>query len=107
MVLPGRGRVRVRRRQRVASAEFADAVEALCPVAYKLKFASKQDLGRDYVVMPLEGLWWSTDMETFTTARDKVRWDWTIMSMVSQRRPTTNRSRCRHERRRHKLRPQY
>lgn len=25
-------------------------------VAYKLKFASKQDLGRDYVVMPLETL---------------------------------------------------
>jgi hypothetical protein len=65
-----------------SSQEFADAVEALYPVAYKLKFASKQDLGRDYVVMPLEGLWWSKDMETFTTARDKSRWDWTIMSMV-------------------------
>jgi hypothetical protein len=65
-----------------SSQEFADALEALYPVAYKLKFASKQDLGRDYVVMPLEGLWWSMDMETFTTARDKSRWDWTIMSMV-------------------------
>lgn len=65
-----------------SSQEFTDAVEALYPVAYKLKFASKQDLGRDYVVMPLEGLWWSADMATFTTARDKSRWDWTIMSMV-------------------------
>src|SRR5215469_15633590 len=64
------------------SPEFADAIKALYPVAYKLKFASKQDLGRDYVVMPLEGLWWSSDMETFTAARDKSRWDWTIMSMV-------------------------
>jgi hypothetical protein len=64
------------------SSEFADGVEALYPVAYKLKFASKQDLGRDYVVMPLEGLWWSKDMEAFTTARDKSRRDWTIMSMV-------------------------
>lgn len=62
--------------------EFTDALEALYPVAYKLKFASKQDLGLDYVVMPLEGLWWSQDMETFTGARDKSRWDWTVMSMV-------------------------
>lgn len=65
-----------------SSPEFTAAVEALYPVAYKLKFASKQDLGRDYVVMPLEGLWWSEQMETFTSARDKSRWNWTIMSMV-------------------------
>jgi hypothetical protein len=67
-----------------SSQEFVDAVQALYPVAYKLKFASKQDLGRDYVVMPLEGLWWSEDMATFTTARDKSRWDWTMMSMVPE-----------------------
>ncbi len=66
------------------SAEFTTAVEALYPVAYKLKFASKQDLGRDYVVMPLEGLWWSKDMKAFTTARDKSRWDWTMMTMVPE-----------------------
>nr|WP_036494933.1 GyrI-like domain-containing protein [Nocardia sp. BMG111209] len=64
--------------------EFTAAVEALYPVAYKLKFASKQDLDRDYVVMPLEGLWWSADMATFTTARDKSHWDWTMMSMVPE-----------------------
>ena len=61
---------------------FTEAVEALYPVAYTLKFASKQDLGRDYVVMPLEGLWWADDMETFTAARDKSRWRWTLMIMV-------------------------
>ncbi len=65
-----------------SSQEFADAIEALYPVAYKLKFASKQDLGRDYVVTPLEGLWWSKDMASFSAARDKSRWDWTIMLMV-------------------------
>jgi len=36
---------------------YADAVAALYQVAYKVKFASKRELGRDYVVMPLEGLW--------------------------------------------------
>ena len=63
------------------SQEFTEAIEALFPVAYKLKFASKQELGKDYVVMPLEGLWWAEDMTTFTTARDKSRWDFTLMIM--------------------------
>ncbi|GIM95837.1 GyrI-like domain-containing protein [Paractinoplanes toevensis] len=63
-------------------AEFAAATEALYPVAYRLKFASRKILGRDYVVMPLEGLWWADDMESFTGDRDKSRWDWTLMIMV-------------------------
>ena len=61
---------------------YADAIRALYPVAYKLKFASKRDLECDYVVMPLEGLWWADDLDSFTTARDKSRWDWTLMIMV-------------------------
>ncbi len=61
------------------SPAFAEAVEALYPVAYKLKFASKRDLGRDYVVPPLEGLWWAGDMDSFTTVRDKSRWEWTVV----------------------------
>lgn len=61
--------------------EFQDAIEALYPVAYKLKFASKNELSKDYVVMPLEGLWWAEDMETFTSARDKAQWDFTLMIM--------------------------
>ncbi len=63
------------------SQEFSDAVRTLFAVAYKLKFASKLDLGKDYTVMPLEGLWWSEDMSTFTTARDKSKWDFTLMIM--------------------------
>jgi hypothetical protein len=64
------------------SPAFAEAVETLYPVAYELKFASKRDLGRDYVVPPLEGLWWAEEMTSFTTARDKSRWHWTLMLMV-------------------------
>lgn len=63
------------------SKEFADAIKALYPVAYKLKFASRLELGKDYTVMPLEGLWWADDMTTFTTARDKSQWDFTLMIM--------------------------
>jgi len=64
------------------SPAFTAAIEALYPIAYKMKFASKRDLGRDYVVPPLEGLWWAEDMDAFTTERDKSRWDWTLMIMV-------------------------
>ena len=62
--------------------EYADALAALYPVAYALKFTSKRDLDRDYTVMPLEGLWWADDMDTFTTARDKSQWHWTAMILT-------------------------
>lgn len=64
------------------SPAYAETLAALYPVAYKLKFTSKRELGRDYVVPPLEGLWWAEDMDVFTTSRDKSRWDWTMMLMV-------------------------
>ena len=59
---------------------YQDAVEALYAVAYKVKFISKKELERDYVVPPLEGLWWAQDMTTFVS-RDKSAWDWTMMIM--------------------------
>ena len=62
--------------------EYADAISSLFPVAYKLKFLSKRELDRDYVVMPLEALWWADDMAAFTSARDKSRWRWTAMILV-------------------------
>ncbi|MCD4753096.1 MAG: GyrI-like domain-containing protein [Anaerolineaceae bacterium] len=61
--------------------EYKDAIEALYPVAYKMKFISKKMLEKDYVVPPLEGLWWAEDMETFHT-REKSAWDWTLMIMT-------------------------
>jgi hypothetical protein len=61
--------------------EYKNAVEALYAVSYQLKFMSKKELSKDYVVPPLEGLWWAEDMETFTTKQDKSKWDWTMMIM--------------------------
>lgn len=63
------------------SQDFKDAIAVLYPIAYKIKFASKNELNKDFVVMPLEGLWWAEDMSTFTTARDKSQWDFTLMVM--------------------------
>ena len=62
--------------------EYTAAIATLYPVAYAIKFASKRELGRDYVVPPLEALWSAPDMAAFTTARDKSRWEWTAMLMV-------------------------
>ena len=64
------------------SQDYAASIEALYSVAYKLKFASKRDLERDYVVPPLEALWWADDMDFFTDRRDKSQWKWTLMLMT-------------------------
>jgi hypothetical protein len=61
--------------------EYQDALEALYAAAYKAKFLSKKQVGKDYVVPPLEGLWWAEDMEAFVAARDKSAWQWTLMIM--------------------------
>jgi hypothetical protein len=39
-----------------SSKEYKEAIEALYAVSYTLKFASKKEFGKDYVVPPLEGL---------------------------------------------------
>lgn len=65
-----------------ASEDFAAAIEALYPIAYALKFYSKQELQKDYVVPPLEALWWAEDMSVFTTRFDQSQWDWTVMIML-------------------------
>lgn len=57
---------------------YARAVEALYSVAYTLKFAVKRAGGRDFVVAPLEGLWWADDWAAFTR-RDKDAWRWTML----------------------------
>jgi hypothetical protein len=67
------------------SSEYSDAIRALFPVAYALKFASKrEDPEKDFVVMPLEALWWADDLSAFTSRRDKSRWSWTAMIMVPE-----------------------
>ena len=57
--------------------EYVEAVEALYPVAYAVKFASKR-AGRDFVVAPLEGLWRADDPSAFVR-RDKSAWRWTML----------------------------
>ncbi|MEH2623018.1 hypothetical protein V1292_001073 [Bradyrhizobium sp. AZCC 1719] len=56
------------------------AVESLYATAFTIKFSCKAN-GKDFVVMPLEGLWSAPDPESFS-ARRKDEWEWTMMIMV-------------------------
>lgn len=61
------------------SRAYADAIQALYAVSYHLKFAIKKGpQAIDYVVMPLESLWWTDDMRNFSPQR-KEEWNWTAM----------------------------
>ena len=62
------------------SRPYIEALSWLYGVAYPIKFSSKTDLGRDYVVPPLEGLWWADDLNAFTSG-DRDSWRWTMMIM--------------------------
>jgi len=57
---------------------YRQAIEALYSLAYTLKFMSKGTYDRDFVVAPLEGLWWAADMSDFARG-NKDNWSWTMM----------------------------
>jgi len=59
---------------------YQTAIQWLYSTSYALKFAAKA-LGQDYVVPPLEGLWWADDPADFV-ARHKDNWRWTMMIMA-------------------------
>lgn len=61
--------------------EYKEAIEVLYSVSYTLKFMIKKgDIGIDYGVLPLEGLWWADDMSDFIND-NKSKWIWTMMIM--------------------------
>jgi len=63
--------------------EYRTGVEWLFGVSYAMKFAAKASLARDYVVPPLEALWWADDPKDFVNGT-KDRWKWTIMIMTPE-----------------------
>jgi hypothetical protein len=60
------------------SSEYKDAVETVYGLSYTLKFALKKELGLNYRVGALEGLWWADDMADFADER-KSSYRWTMM----------------------------
>jgi hypothetical protein len=68
------------------SKEYQDALEALYGVSYTLKFMLKKEVGADFTVMPLEGLWWMPGRAAIDLS-NKAKWQWT--SMMVQPDPVT------------------
>lgn len=62
------------------SEEFSTKTEALYTVAYTIKFYYKEK-DKDFVVMPLEGLWYCDDNENFRKI-PKEEWQWRIMILI-------------------------
>lgn len=62
------------------SENYRQAVEALFSVSYAVKFISKRELAKDYVVSSLEGLWYADDMSVFESGK-KEKYKWTMMIM--------------------------
>ena len=63
------------------SQSFQDAIDVLYPLSYAIKFMIKRgEIGIDYGVLPLEGLWWADDMSSFSI-ENKDNWKWTLIIM--------------------------
>jgi hypothetical protein len=64
------------------SKDFMDAVDALYSIAYTMKFMLKKEkVPYDFVVSPLEGLWWTRDEGGGFDYGSKDEWKWTVMIM--------------------------
>lgn len=78
-----------------ASPAYAEAVSALFPLAYAIKFASKAD-GRDFTVPPVSAQWWADDPTAFAEdRRDEWKWramirmpDWVDQAFLDRARET-------------------
>ena len=60
--------------------DYAAAIGALYPLAYGLKFQAKA-AGADFVVPPLEALWWAEDPTAFVGGR-RDEWHWRAMIRI-------------------------
>ena len=66
-----------------SSQEYKKAIETLYAVAYtlKMKIVKKKTPSKDYVVPPLEGLWYMDNMTNWSMDT-KDDWDWTMMIRI-------------------------
>lgn len=56
---------------------YAEAMSALYPLAYAMKFAAKAE-GRDFTIPPLSTQWWAADPTAFVQGR-RDEWEWQAM----------------------------
>lgn len=65
------------------SKEYQEAVQLLYSISYtlKMKVIKKQQPENDYVVPPLEGLWFMDDMNKWSM-ENKEQWQWIMMIRI-------------------------
>ncbi len=74
------------------SQEFKDAIATLYPLSYGVKMPfKKKHTDKDYVVPPLEGLWYMENMAEFRMD-NKQSWQWTLMMRVPDFIPDSDAS---------------
>ena len=61
--------------------QFQEACNALYGMSYTLRFMLRKQGRPDYMVMPLEGLWWMGGTRDFDISRRK---DWKWRAMIAQ-----------------------
>ena len=59
------------------SAFFQKTMSTLYSIAYTIKFMLKKTDTSHYTVMPLEGLWWTDEISTFSLEK-KEEWKWKV-----------------------------
>ena len=57
---------------------YAGAIPWLYSTLYTIKFTAKKAMQKDFVVPPLEGLWWADDMADYISG-NKDNWKWRMM----------------------------
>ncbi len=70
----------------------ASAVRWLFSAVYPIKLIAKKRMGKDFVEPPLEGLWWTDNIEDFIKGdKDKLKWrmmivtaDWVDKEMLGE-----------------------
>lgn len=62
--------------------DYLKKVVSLYKIAYGVKMEYKKN-GKDFVVMPLSGLWWSDDYRNFIQDK-KEEWKWTMMIQLPE-----------------------
>ncbi len=62
---------------------FNTAVQWLYSTVYPIKFMSKKKMGKDFVMAPLEGLWWADDMDDFIKG-NREKWKWRLMIVLPE-----------------------
>jgi hypothetical protein len=64
------------------SDEYRHAIEAIYPLAFRLKFCLR-DKDMDFEVMPLETLWTTEDQDAYWSM-DMSKWKWTAMMRIPE-----------------------